>query len=46
MATMAAAIVDAEGFEESAIAYLYITSLEKGTSCAAEVDAEEGSGPV
>jgi len=41
MATMAAAIVDAEGFEESAIAYLYITSLEKGTSCAAEVDSEE-----
>ncbi len=41
MATMAAAIVDAEGFEESAIAYLYITSLEKGTSCAGEVDAEE-----
>ena len=38
---MAAAIVDAEGFEELAIAYLYITSSENRTSCATEVDAKE-----
>ncbi len=41
MATMAAAIVDAEGFEELAIPYLYITSLENGTSCVTEVDAKK-----
>src|SRR5713226_3406387 len=43
IATMAAANVDAEGFEESAIAYLYITFLENGTSCATEV-AEKKNG--
>jgi len=41
IATMAAAMVDEEGFEELAIAYLYITSSENGTSCATEVAAKE-----